>query len=77
MTRLLEEVFRIASKLSEADQDALAAAILDGLTADARWDGRLTESITSLSKLAEEAREDYRAARTEPLDPDRLRRVAI
>jgi len=72
MTRLLEEVFRIASTLPEAEQDALAAAILDELTADARWDGLLTESITSLGKLAEEAREESRSARTAPLDPDRL-----
>ena len=72
MTRLLEEVFRIASKLPEAEQDALATAILDELKADARWDARLTESIASLSKLAEEARQEYRASRTEPLDPDRL-----
>jgi len=72
MTRLLEEVFRIASKLPDAEQDALAAAILDELKADARWDARLTESIASLSKLAEEAREEYRAERTEPLEPDRL-----
>ena len=72
MTRLLEEVFRIASKLPEAEQDALAAAILDELKADTQWDARLTDSIASLSKLAEEAREEYRAGRTEPLDPDRL-----
>ena len=72
MTRLLEEVLRIVSRLPEAEQDALAAAILDELKADSRWDARLTESISRLSKLAEEAREEYRAGRTEPLDPDRL-----
>lgn len=72
MTRLLDEVFKIASSLPEAEQDALAAAILDELKGDARWDVRLTESISRLSKLAEETREEYRADRTKPLDPDRL-----
>ena len=50
----------------------MAAAILDELKADSRWDARLTESISRFSKLAEEAREEYRADRTQPLDPDRL-----
>lgn len=67
MTRLLEEVFRIASRLPDAEQDALAAAILDELKADSRWDAQLTESIPRVSKLAEEARDEYRAGRTEPL----------
>ncbi len=68
MTKLLEEAFAAASRLSPSDQDALAAAILVEMHAEPRWQGSFDRSGEVLSRLAREAVEEYRAGRTEPLD---------
>ncbi len=72
MTRLLEEAFRKASELPEAEQDALAASILADLEDERRWSEAFANSQDLLARLAAEAREEYRAGRTLPLDPDRM-----
>lgn len=72
MTRLLEEAFRKASELSEAEQDALAASILADLEDERRWSEAFANSQDLLAELAAEARKEYRAGRTLPLDPDRM-----
>ena len=71
MTKALEEVFREASKLSESDQDALAAAIKAELEAEDEdeWHALLLDSQDALGKLADEALSEYSTGRTEPLDP--------
>ena len=69
MTKALEAAFREASKLSEAEQDSLAAAIQAELEADAEWQGLLSSQPDALASLADEALTEYRAGRTEPLDP--------
>jgi hypothetical protein len=70
MTKLLEEAFKAAAKLSAAEQDALAKAILAEVAAESEWERRLTETSSQLEQLAEEALEEHRAKRTKPLDPD-------
>lgn len=70
MTKLLEEAFAAASRLSPSDQDALATAILAEMHAEPRWQSGFARSGDVLSKLAREAVEEYRAGRTEPLDPN-------
>jgi hypothetical protein len=72
VTRLLEEAFRKASELSEAEQDALAASILADLEDERRWSESFANSQDLLAELAAEAREEYRTGRTLPLDPDRM-----
>jgi hypothetical protein len=72
VTRLLEEAFRKASELSEAEQDALAASILADLEDERRWSESFANSQDLLAEFAAEAREEYRAGRTLPLDPDRM-----
>jgi hypothetical protein len=72
MTKALRKAFEAASRLPDADQDELAAAILEELEADERWDAAFARSQDALERLAEEALEEYRAGRTEPLDPDAL-----
>ena len=69
MTKALEEVFREASKLSESEQDALAAAIKAELEAEDEWHALLLDSQDALGKLADEALSEYSTGRTEPLDP--------
>lgn len=72
MTKALKKAFEAASRLSDADQDELAAAILEELEADERWEAAFARSQDALERLADEALEEYRADRTEPLDPDAL-----
>ena len=61
MTRLLEQAIAEAQKLSEADQDALAAIILDELADERRWQQSLAQSQDALARLAHQAREQVHA----------------
>ena len=72
MTKALKKAFEAAARLPDADQDELAAAILEELEADERWDAAFARSHDALERLGDEALEEYRAGRTEPLDPDAL-----
>jgi len=68
MTRSLKKAFEAASKLPEAEQDALAAAILEELESERRWDELFQRSADTLAKLAKEAIAEDHAGRTRPLD---------
>ena len=72
MTKALEEVFKEASKLSEAEQDALAEAIKAEIEAEKGWDKSFAGSLDVLERLADEAIADHRAGRTTPVDPDKM-----
>jgi len=72
MTNALQKAFEAASQLPDRDQDALAAAILEELAADERWEAAVAAAPGALEQLAEEALAEHRAGRTEPLDPDAL-----
>jgi len=72
MTKLLEKAFSEAAKLPEPEQDALAAAILEELESERRWDELFERSGDVLGELAEEALAEHRAGRTRELDPDKL-----
>jgi len=72
MTKALEEVFKEASKLSEAEQDALAEAIRAEIEAEEMWDQSFAGSLDIVERLADEAIADYRAGRTTPVDPDKM-----
>ena len=68
MTKSLKKAFEAASKLPEAEQDALAAAILEELATERDWDELVERSTDTLAKLAKEALAEDRARRTRPLD---------
>ena len=72
MTKALEEVFREASQLPEAQQDALAEAIRAEIASDEEWDRSFAHSHDVLERLADEALAEHSAGRTRPLDPDEL-----
>jgi hypothetical protein len=72
VTRPLDEALRKAGELSEAEQDALAASMLADLEDERRWSETFANSQDLLAELAAEAREEYRAGRTLPLDPERI-----
>ena len=72
MTRLLEEAFAIAAALPEADQDALGRALLAELASERDIDAAIADRPDGLARLADEALEEHRTGRAEPLDPDAL-----
>jgi hypothetical protein len=72
MGKLLEQAIAEASRLPEDEQEAFAAAMLAELESEHRWDDLFSRSQDLLAKMAEEARQEYRAGLTEPLDPEKL-----
>jgi hypothetical protein len=65
MTKALEQAFREASKLPEAEQDALAEAIRNEVLTDDDWERSFASSSEALEKLADEAIAEHRAGRTQ------------
>ncbi|MGL6095795.1 MAG: hypothetical protein ACRC7O_08385 [Fimbriiglobus sp.] len=72
VTPMLQEAVAAAALLPSADQDALAARILDEIADDRRWDESFARSQPLLEKLANAALEDRRAGRTRPGGWDEL-----
>ena len=72
MTKLLERVIAEVSKLPEAEQDAIAAWLLEELESERRWEKSLGDSHSVLESLAEEALDEHRLGRSQELDPDKL-----
>ena len=72
MTHLLKKAFEEASRLAEAEQDAVGQWLLDELASERRWNDAFQRSQEGLAKLADEAREEHRASHTRPLDPGAL-----
>jgi hypothetical protein len=71
MTKALQDAFKEAQKLPEAEQDQLAAAIREEIRAERRWQSAFAGSQDALARLADEALDEHRAGRTLPLEPDR------
>ncbi len=70
MTELLQKAFDQAAKLPREEQDALASLVLDELASEARWTDAFAKSQDKLTRLAEEARAEFRQGITKPLDED-------
>lgn len=67
MTKLLEKALDQVAKLPAAEQDAVAAILLEELASEQRWAKSLAASQDQLAKLAQEALAEYKAGRTKPL----------
>lgn len=72
MGKLLEKVITETAKLPDAEQEAFAAFMLAELESERRWDDLFSRSQDVLEDMADEARREYRAGLTAPLDPDAL-----
>ena len=72
MGQLLEKAIAETAKLQEAEQEAFGAWILAELESERRWEDLFAKSQDLLARMAEEARHEYRAGLTEPLDPEKL-----
>jgi hypothetical protein len=72
MTSLLKEAFDKASELPPEEQDTFARFLMAELESEARWADAFAHSQDALATLADEALEEFRAGKTEILDPDNL-----
>jgi len=72
MSELLEHAVEKVRKLPDAEQDAIAAIILEELKDEARWEQAFAKSQDALAKLAAEAMEEDRKGETKELDLDSL-----
>jgi hypothetical protein len=72
MTQLLENAFAEASRLPDADQNALAEWLIEEIRSERRWSSAFADSQDILEKLADEALADKRQGKTSPLDVNRL-----
>lgn len=72
MTELLEQAIARLKTLPASEQDAIAAMILEELEDEIRWDETFKRSKDVLTFLATEAMVEYRAGKTQELDPETL-----
>lgn len=72
MTELLEQAIARLKTLPTDKQDAIATLILEELEEEQRWDESFARSPDLLAKLAAEAMVEYRAGKTQELDPEAL-----
>jgi hypothetical protein len=72
MTERLEQAIARLKTLPADRQDAIATLILEELEDDQRWDESFARSPDLLAKLAAEAMAEYRAGKTQELDPETL-----
>lgn len=68
MTSLLKKAFERASKLSEHEQDVLAAMLLNEIESEKRWDEAFARSKHQLASLAREAIAEDDRGETRPLE---------
>ena len=72
MTTLLEQAVNQVKTLSDNEQNAIAALILEEINDDFRWDKSFASSQDTLAMLSKEADEEICAGKCEVLDPDKL-----
>jgi hypothetical protein len=72
MTQLLEKALAEVQKLSDPDQDAIAAMILEELADEGRWGAAFARSQDQLGRMAEHVCEDIRAGRVRNVGMDEL-----
>jgi hypothetical protein len=72
MTELLERAIFELKALSAGEQDRIAVMILEELEDDRLWDRSFANSPDVLAQLAASAMAEYRAGKTQELDPKML-----
>lgn len=72
MSPLLDHAVAEARKLSDAEQDAIAAIILEEIEDDRRWEESLARSPEKLAALATRAEEQVQAGRCRKAGFDEL-----
>ena len=72
VTELLEHAIAQLKVLPTDKQDTIATMILEEIEDDRRWDESFSRSPNILAKLAASAMAEYRAGKTQDLDPETL-----
>ena len=72
MTQLLQQALDAVQKLPPAEQDTIAALILDELADEQQWDAAFARSEDQLAALAEKVRADVAAGRVRNQGIDEL-----
>ncbi len=72
MTELLQQALAEMQKLPDANQDAIAAMILEEIEDERRWDEAFSRSQDKLARMADRVREDIRAGRVRDIGMDDL-----
>ena len=72
MTELLNQAVARIKNLPDNEQDAIATIILEELEDEMKWEQAFGNSQDLLSELAAEAMTEYRAGKTQELDPEKL-----
>jgi len=72
MTQLLEQALNRVRNLSQPEQDAIAALILEELADEQRWDEAFSRSQDQLTQVAAKVRDDIRAGRARNVGMDEL-----
>lgn len=67
MTKLLKKAFTEAAKLSNQEQDAFAALLLEELATERSWARSLGGSQDKLASLADEALSEFKRGDAKPL----------
>ena len=68
MTQLLEKAISEIKKLSNDEQDAIAAVLMAELESERQWERAFDSTAEQLSSLANEALDKYRTGKTEPVE---------
>jgi hypothetical protein len=72
MNTKLKEAIEALSQLPEDEQEQMAELILLEIETASKWDESFAKSQDLLKRLADKATAEYRAGKTEPLDPDNM-----
>jgi hypothetical protein len=67
MTQALTSAVAEATKLPPAEQDALAAILLEEMASEQRWSASFAKSQEALQSMAEQALEEFKSGKTKPL----------
>ena len=65
MTESLQTAFSLASRLSEAEQDVIAAWLIAELESESKWDALFAQSPDILADLAQKALAEHACGVTE------------
>ena len=68
MTQLLEKAILEIKKLSNDEQDAIAAVLMAELESERQWERAFDSTAEQLSSFADETLAEYRAGKTEPFE---------
>ena len=68
MTQALTSAVAEANKLPAAEQDILAAILLEEMASEQRWSQSFAKSERVLEALAAEALTEFRAGKTQPIE---------